>query len=104
MTKTWPALLKDMPALWELLEPVWTGSEEGVRKDCAGQRGQAEKMLGLIKSMKESNFNPTLLDKDTLGLVLGDAEKGGDVASADLATARIDLHEKTAWMLRSTAA
>ncbi len=75
MSKTWPALLKDMPALWELLEPVWAGSEEGVRKDCAGQRGQAEKMLGLIKSMKESNFNPTLLDHDTLGLVLGDAEK-----------------------------
>jgi len=36
--------------------------------------------------------------------VVEDAEKGGDVASADLATARIDLHEKTAWMLRSTAA
>ena len=81
MSKTWPALLKDMPALWDLLEPVWAGSEEGVRKDCAGQRGQAEKMLNLIKSMKESNFNPTLLDKDTLGLVLGDAEKGESSAS-----------------------
>ena len=30
------------------------------------------------------------------------AEKAGDVASADLATQRINIHEKTAWMLRST--
>jgi starvation-inducible DNA-binding protein len=35
--------------------------------------------------------------------VVETAEKGGDVATADLATARIELHEKTAWMLRSTA-
>jgi starvation-inducible DNA-binding protein len=31
------------------------------------------------------------------------AEAGGDVATADLATERIEVHEKTAWMLRSTA-
>ena len=35
--------------------------------------------------------------------VVAEAEKGGDAASADLATTRIELHEKTAWMLRSTA-
>jgi len=29
------------------------------------------------------------------------AEAAGDAASADLATRRIDIHEKTAWMLRS---
>ena len=28
-------------------------------------------------------------------------EKAGDEASADLLTQRIQLHEKTAWMLRS---
>lgn len=28
-------------------------------------------------------------------------EKGGDEASADLATQRLQVHEKTAWMLRS---
>jgi starvation-inducible DNA-binding protein len=32
------------------------------------------------------------------------AEGAGDVATADLATARIEVHEKTAWMLRATAA
>jgi len=31
------------------------------------------------------------------------AEEAGDVVSADLATTRIDEHEKTAWMLRATA-
>lgn len=31
------------------------------------------------------------------------AESFDDVATADLATARIEFHEKTAWMLRATA-
>jgi starvation-inducible DNA-binding protein len=33
--------------------------------------------------------------------VLAAAEDSGDAATADLATRRIDVHEKTAWMLRS---
>jgi len=36
--------------------------------------------------------------------VVAAAEPAGDVATADLATVRIETHEKTAWMLRSTAA
>ncbi|MCB2096604.1 MAG: DNA starvation/stationary phase protection protein [Parvularculaceae bacterium] len=32
------------------------------------------------------------------------AEEAGDVASEDLLTQRVQIHEKTAWMLRSTAA
>ena len=35
--------------------------------------------------------------------VVGIAENGGDIATADLATARIEVHDKTAWMLRATA-
>ena len=31
------------------------------------------------------------------------AEAAGDPASLDLATRRIAVHEKTAWMLRATA-
>jgi starvation-inducible DNA-binding protein len=31
------------------------------------------------------------------------AESAADVATADLATQRIQIHEKTAWMLRATA-
>lgn len=36
--------------------------------------------------------------------VVAAAEEAGDVASADVATQRIDVHEKTAWMLRSMLA
>lgn len=36
--------------------------------------------------------------------LVGTAEAAGDVATADMATARIEVHEKTAWMLRATAA
>lgn len=36
--------------------------------------------------------------------VVDAAEAAGDVATADLATVRIETHEKTAWMLRATAA
>ena len=35
--------------------------------------------------------------------VVAVAEPAGDVATADLATVRIETHEKTAWMLRATA-
>ncbi|MGD2043194.1 MAG: Dps family protein [Acidimicrobiia bacterium] len=35
--------------------------------------------------------------------VVHTAEDAGDVATADMATARIEVHEKTAWMLRATA-
>jgi starvation-inducible DNA-binding protein len=34
--------------------------------------------------------------------VVGIAEEVGDAASADLATQRLQVHEKTAWMLRSS--
>jgi starvation-inducible DNA-binding protein len=33
--------------------------------------------------------------------VVAAADDATDVATADLATRRIDVHEKTAWMLRS---
>ncbi len=35
--------------------------------------------------------------------VVQTAEAAHDVATADLATQRVDVHEKTAWMLRATA-
>jgi len=38
---------------------------------------------------------------DAARAVIKAAEKAGDQASADLATRRLDVHEKNAWMLRS---
>lgn len=35
--------------------------------------------------------------------VVAAAEKADDIATVDLATARVEVHEKTAWMLRATA-
>jgi len=34
--------------------------------------------------------------------VAGSAEAVGDIATADLATSRVEAHEKAAWMLRAT--
>jgi DNA-binding ferritin-like protein len=34
--------------------------------------------------------------------VVEKAEPAGDIATADLATGRVEIHEKTAWMLRTT--
>jgi starvation-inducible DNA-binding protein len=39
----------------------------------------------------------------TARAVVKTAEAAGDVATADLTTTRIEIHEKTAWMLRATA-
>ncbi|MBT8214380.1 MAG: DNA starvation/stationary phase protection protein [Acidimicrobiia bacterium] len=39
----------------------------------------------------------------TARTVVKTAEEAGDVATADMATARVEVHEKTAWMLRATA-
>jgi starvation-inducible DNA-binding protein len=36
--------------------------------------------------------------------VVAKAEEASDVATADLVTSRIEVHEKTAWMLRATVA
>jgi starvation-inducible DNA-binding protein len=38
----------------------------------------------------------------TARTVVAKAEGAGDVATADLVTSRIEVHEKTAWMLRAT--
>ena len=40
----------------------------------------------------------------TAGAVVRAAEAAGDLASLDLATRRIAVHEKSLWMLRATAA
>ncbi len=48
------------------------------------------------------NDHETLIKRARKGLEI--AEEAGDAASADLLTVRIQTHEKTAWMLRATAA
>ena len=69
--------------------------------------------LGKLTSVKEDTAVPVATDMiknlveghetviRTARDVFGAAEKGSDQATMDLLTQRLDVHEKTAWMLRS---
>lgn len=71
---------------------------------------------GKLGSIKEDNAVPAATDMirnlveaheaviRTARKVMPAAEKGGDEATADLVTQRLQIHEKTAWMLRSLLA
>ena len=52
---------------------------------------------GMIRDLVEGHETVVA----TARIVVAGAEQASDVASMDLATRRVDLHEKTAWMLRS---
>ena len=66
-----------------------------------------------LSSVKEENGSPdakTMIKKlvadqealkDNARAVIKASEKAGDAVSADLATRRMDVHAKNAWMLRS---
>jgi starvation-inducible DNA-binding protein len=66
-----------------------------------------------LSSIKETDGVPAALDMvrllvagheavtRTLRAAFPAAEKGGDEATVDLLTQRLQVHEKTAWMLRS---
>jgi starvation-inducible DNA-binding protein len=56
--------------------------------------------LAMVRSLAEGHEATAR----TARAVVEAAEAAGDVATADLATVRIETHEKTAWMLRATAA
>ena len=62
-------------------------------KDTAGVP-KAEKMIRLLVEGQEAVVR-------TARSIFPMVEKAGDEATADLLTQRIQLHEKTAWMLRS---
>lgn len=53
--------------------------------------------LGMVEALVIGHETTAATARSTLAT----AETADDAASADLATRRIDIHEKTAWMLRS---
>lgn len=53
--------------------------------------------MGMVRKLVEGHEAVIATARATLAV----AETANDAASADLATRRIDVHEKTAWMLRS---
>jgi len=56
---------------------------------------EAMEMVRLLVAGHEAVIN-------TARGVVAKAEGAGDVATADLVTTRIEIHEKTAWILRAT--
>lgn len=55
--------------------------------------------LEMVRQLAEGHESVIRTARDLLEA----AEAGGDVATEDLVTQRIQVHEKTAWMLRATA-
>lgn len=53
--------------------------------------------MGMVRNLVEGHETVIATARAALAV----AESAGDAATADLATRRIDVHEKTAWMLRS---
>lgn len=56
--------------------------------------------LEMVRELAEGHETVIATARD----VLDKAAEGDDVATEDLATVRIQVHEKTAWMLRATLA
>ncbi|GMQ86505.1 MAG: non-specific DNA-binding protein DpsA [Acidimicrobiia bacterium] len=52
---------------------------------------------GMIRNLIEGHETVVA----TARAVVSGAEQASDIATVDLATRRVDIHEKTAWMLRS---
>ena len=55
------------------------------------------KAMDMVKLLVEANETVIRTARE----VVGTAEGAGDQATADLGTQRLQIHEKTAWMLRS---
>ena len=62
-------------------------------KDASGNN----KAMEMIKELKEGHETIS----ETANKVVATAQEGGDEGTADLMIARIQEHDKTAWMLRS---
>jgi starvation-inducible DNA-binding protein len=72
----------------EFAELTTISEGEGVPEALDMVRRLVESHEALIRTVRE---------------VVKSAEAAGDAATADLATGRLEVHEKTAWMLRATA-
>lgn len=79
--------------------PAPASYAEFVRLASIEDDGTVPAAMDMVKLLVEGNEAVVR----TARRVVGSAERAGDVATADLATQRIQIHEKTAWMLRATA-
>ena len=70
---------------------------EFARLSSIDEEDSPPKAMQMISNLVEAHGTVIATARDTLAA----AESTSDAATADLATRRIDAHEKTAWMLRS---
>ena len=64
-----------------------------------GEDDEVPEALEMVRRLAADNETVAKTAREVVGI----AESAGDVATADLATQRVEIHEKTAWMLRATA-
>lgn len=75
-------------------------SGKALAERSAVENADAEPPAADVMVTRLLESHETLIKRAREGLSI--AEEAGDAASADLFTVRIQTHEKTAWMLRST--
>lgn len=67
------------------------------RLSAIGEEASPPEAMTMVQNLMEGHETVVFTARGVLEV----AERAGDVATADLATRRIDAHEKTSWMLRS---
>lgn len=63
------------------------------------ERMEATEAMAMVEDLTLANEAAAVTARDVVSI----AEEKGDVATADIATERIEAHEKAIWMLRATA-
>ncbi|MFP3914729.1 MAG: Dps family protein [Actinomycetota bacterium] len=72
---------------------------EFAKLTAVGEEEGAPEALDMVRNLVEGHETVIRTARELVKV----AEEAGDAATADLATERLEVHEKTAWMLRATA-
>lgn len=97
-TELWKAI-DDIAERIRILEGYAPNSFDELLKPASiKEAGQTPDADGMVKILAEDN----LALVDTLMDALKQAENAGDEATVDMMIERIDVHEKSAWMLKSS--
>ncbi len=100
-TEMWQALDEIAERVRALQEfAPGSGKALAALSDIAEETGDVPKANDMLKTLTADH--EVLIERARIGLALASEE--GDDPTADLLTQRIQLHEKTVWMLRSSAA
>lgn len=79
--------------------PAPASYRQFVELSSIGDEGEVPEAMEMVRRLVAGHEATIRTGREVVAV----AEKAGDVATADLVTSRIEVHEKTAWMLRATA-